>query len=628
MYIGITIILCSLVYVLVVAYSYFSKQRVDSTETKMYGYMLIISIFSLFFEFFSIVFVSKYEIFYLESQIINKSFLICILLWVSLLTHYIYSISFLDNKKRTEKQKEDSRKLVIPFIVLVCILSIILMILPLDFYSHSDVVYSFGRAPDFLNLTVGVLVVAWLIFTIINYKSLKSKKYLPVFVFIVCVIIALIVRNINPGLLLINAAISLVTVLMYHTIENPDLKLLNEMILAKNEAEKANSYKSDFLSSMSHEIRTPLNAIVGLSQLNEEANTLEETKANSKDIVNASNILLEIVGNVLDMSKIESGNIEIINTEYNPYEIFDSVLKVVDYRFKEKNIALNINIAPDIPKALFGGHGSVKKVLLNLLNNAVKYTDFGHVDFSVNCVKKADICRLIITVEDTGRGIKAENINKLFEEFNRLEEDRNTTIEGTGLGLAITKHIIDLMGGSITVQSVYNSGSKFTVILDQRIKTEEQVTSLNINNETRNKINESSFKKENNVSFKQSGIVNDKKVLIIDDNSINLKVCSKVLSSYGIQVEECNSGEECIEKINKGYKFDLLLADEMMPVMSGTQMMKILKNGGYTSPIVVLTADVDVNSKDKYKESGFDDYLGKPIDRKELEKVFEKFLVK
>lgn len=672
MYIGITIILCSVVYLLIVTYDFFSKKRVNSTETKVYGYMIIISLVSLVFEFLSIIFVSKYVDFYLQSQIVNRGFLICILLWTSLLTHYIYSISFLDNKIKTDEQKKHYQKLVLPFMFLVVILAIILMILPLQFYSQGDVVYSFGLVTEFLNLIVAGMVVAWLIFTIMNYKSLKNKKYLPVFVFIICVIITLIVRSINPSLLLINATISLVTVLMYHTIENPDLKMLHEMELARDEAEKANKHKSDFLSSMSHEIRTPLNAIVGLSDLNMQTTDINEIQSNNKDILNASNILLEIVGNVLDMSRIESGNVKIVDSEYNPYDIFNSVIKVVEYRYEEKQIKLNINIAPDMPKLLYGDHANIKKVMLNLLTNAVKYTNEGHVDLVINSVNKDDICRLIISVEDTGRGIKPENINKLFTKFNRLDEDRNTTTEGTGLGLAISKHVMELMGGSITVQSVYGSGSKFTVTLDQRIKKAEakkmETNNVQQTNTVTNTTNvQTSATQEtvaqtsnqlpnvtpsvqtNNVqSIVQQPKVeqafppiqnpiqtptlnnnevntNSKKVLLIDDNKLNLKVASIMLTNYGFQVVESESGQDCLDRINRGEKYDILLADEMMPNMSGTEMLKKLKGSGYQVPIVVLTADVENNAQEKYISAGFDDYLKKPIERPELERVIQKF---
>ena len=358
---------------------------------------------------------------------------------------------------------------------------------------------------------------------------------------------------------------------------------------------------------MSHEIRTPLNAIIGLSEVNKDAKTLEEAKENSKDIINASKVLNDIVGNVLDMSKIESRSLKIVNTPYNPYEMFDSVVNIIDYRFKEKNLPLNIFIAKDLPTTLYGDHTNIKKVLLNILSNAVKYTKEGYVSLTVNAINKDNVCRLIISVEDTGRGIKPEQIDKLFVKFDRLQQDRNTTTEGTGLGLAIAKEILQLMGGNITVQSVFGCGSKFTVTIDQVINTQ--------NIELKEIIKEDILD------------LTGKKILIIDDNNLNLKVAKRLLNKYKCEVFETSSGAECLEIINEGKKFDLLLMDEMMPGLSGSETMIKLKENGYKVPIVVLTADVDVSARDKYLSMGYDDYLGKPINikriRRSIKEIFK-----
>jgi signal transduction histidine kinase/CheY-like chemotaxis protein len=430
------------------------------------------------------------------------------------------------------------------------------------------------------------------------------------------IFIAFLLRFIYPELDLASSVIVYVNLIMLHTIENPDVKLLKRAELAKTEAEKANKHKTDFLSSMSHEIRTPLNAVIGLSEINMiESTPIEEIKSNNQDILNASHILLEIVGNVLDMSRIEAGNVEVITTEYKPYDIFDNVTKLIRHRFVDKGLDFRVNISPDIPKVLYGDHANLKKVLLNLLSNASKYTKKGYVDLTINSVSKNGVCRLIISVEYTGRGIEQKNIDKLFARFNRLDEDKNTTTEGTGLGLAITKHILELMGGTITAQSVYGKGSKFTVVLDQKIKSTFDL--------------EDSKDDDEKVYTTQSlNLIANKKVLIVDDNSLNLKVAAKMLATYELITDLAESGKECLDKINNNNQYDLLLIDEMMPGMSGTEVMKELRKINYSVPMVVLTADVAEGSREKYINAGFDDYLKKPIEKNELKRVLYEYLSK
>lgn len=613
----------ALIYTGIIGTLFFTKKKRNTAENRIFKKIIIVTFISLIVE-ISILFFTLNKL-ALFIPVILKIFNICIVSWVFVFGLY----SFVISHKENDIDYKQKYKIVYTIYKLFYVLTIIaIILLPVYLFTEPNKGYSYGPSVNVVYGVCGLLIFIMLTFLLKNIKNIKQKGYYPIIIFILLMDVVAFIQNTHPEVLLTNALFGLIVMILYHTIENPDLKMLHEMELAKDMAEKSNRAKSDFLSSMSHEIRTPLNAIVGFGQLIGTAETLEEAQSNSEDILNASQVLLEIVGNVLDMAKIESGNIEIMDSIYNPKEMFESIIKLVDYKFKEKNLPLNIMIAPDLPTTLYGDHANIRKVILNLLTNAVKYTNEGYVNLNVNYINKEDICRLIIAVEDTGRGIKPENIQKLFTKFNRLEEDKNTTTEGTGLGLAISKHILELMGGNVTVQSVYGSGSKFTITLNQRLK---QPT---LNQENFIKENDSVIQNDTRLEtpviqtdiLKNSIDLTGKKILLIDDNKLNLKIANKLLGGYNCEVHEAICGQDCINKINRGEKFDLLLCDEMMPNMTGTQMMKELKSRGYNVPMVALTADVELNSKEKYISNGFDDYLAKPINKEELERVLTKFL--
>ena len=426
-------------------------------------------------------------------------------------------------------------------------------------------------------------------------------------------IIVLLIQVLFPTLnYLINPSLVFITYIMFHTIENPDVKLLMQMTLARDQAEKANRAKSDFLSSMSHEIRTPLNAIVGLSEdiVTYKNQVPKEVVEDSIDIQNASQTLLEIVGNILDINKIESEKMEIVNNPYNFREEITNLCKVTTTRIGDKKVDFKLNIALDVPYELIGDKVHIKQVINNLLSNAIKYTEKGEIILNVKCIIKNDYCNLIITVQDTGRGIKAELINKLFTKFERLDIEKNTTTEGTGLGLAITKSLVEMMGGKINVQSQFGKGSIFMVQIPQKISK---------------LVNSNDMSKQNIVSLeKQMTDYGKKRVLIVDDNKLNIKVATRALSDFNFEIDECYDGLQCLEKINQDNNYDLILMDIMMPNMSGDIALAKLKEiSDFNTPVLALTADAVNGARERYIEQGFVDYISKPFNRSQIKEKLD-----
>ena len=581
---------------------FFSKKAQINKETKLYAVLVIVNFIECLFNVIGIIYIRQIGEISISS-ILQKIDMTMMIVWVALIFIYIYNVSEFEGRSRNLKK-------------LIVFLTIFMSFLTLFVPNHpiitENVIDSSGISPIVAYVTIAIYaigIIICVIYSIIkNKNNIFNKKYYPLYALIVLAIFGLTLRSYYPSIIFEPFMMGYVVLLMYHTIENPDVKMIEQLNIAKESAEKANHAKTDFLSSMSHEIRTPLNAIVGFSSCIEEATTLEEAKENAKDVISASNTLLEIVNGVLDISKIEAGKLEIVNSCYDAHKLFSDVAKLVKPRMDEKALDFQIEIADDLPKTLYGDHANLKKVITNILSNASKYTDKGYVKYKVSCVANQNVCRIVASVEDSGRGIKKENIDKLFTKFQRLEEDRNTTIEGTGLGLAITKKILELMGGKIVVQSVYGSGSKFTIVVDQAISIDELT---NKNDVVENK------------KVKDVDLTN-KKILIVDDNKLNLKVATKVINSlYQVTIDTVESGFDCISKIETGNCYDLILMDDMMPKMSGVETLQKLKeSNSFHTPVIALTANAIAGMREKYLKDGFDEYLAKPIDKKELVDVF------
>lgn len=598
--------ICSFIFVLMFIIFYFSKERLNTLDTKMYSYILVTNIIGIMIDVFGYFIFKIYGSESFISIMVSKFYLAYYFLWAYFFLLYIFVISFRD-KSEYLLQKKFTKTTIILTSLFICL---IILIMPIQITYEDNVAYSSGLSVNMVYGLCFIMVGIMLYCLLRNFKKISTKEYIPLLTFMVLSTFCMIIQKTYPEITLMLMCHSIVTSLMYFTIENPDVKMVKELEVAKNEAEKANHAKSEFLSSMSHELRTPLNAIVCFSELLESKESLDsESKDFAKDIVSASHNLLDLVNGVLDISKIEAGKMELINKEYNSFELFNSLSTMVIPRIGDKPIDFKTVIASDIPPVLKGDTGKLKQIILNLLTNAIKYTDKGFIKYRVECINdyKNNQTKLIITVTDTGRGIKKEDIDRLFKKFERLEEDRNTSIEGTGLGLAITESLAELMGGKVTVISDYGKGSTFKFVVVEEIVNKE--SNLVVNEQTT--LNYETFE--------------GKKVLVVDDSKLNLKVAENVLKNFKVSTETVTSGLECLSCV-KSKKYDIIFMDIMMPNMSGVEVLKKLREEKVNIPVIALTADAIEGQEEKYISEGFDGYLSKPIDKTKLKVILNKYL--
>ena len=607
--------LSSLAYIALLAFVFFSRKKLNTVENKIYSLLIItnflgvvIDVSSLYVGFFApenpmLIILAKLYLLYLIGFLMILSIYFIVLLYAGYSTEKKLSLF-----KRVRKW----------FISLYLILSTIIFCLPLEFHTEGGIMYSYGPGALFTYFISALLMITWIVVTFIRRKETEKGKIYPIIVVTIIGGLSAIIQFIFPELLLVSAAGVLCTIILYLTVflvENPDVKMIEEIKEARVEAERANRSKTEFLSNMSHEIRTPLNAILGFSQGLLDENLENEAKEDAEDIVNASDSLLSIVNEILDISKIESNKLEIENVEYSFDKIYRYLVTMTQGRLGNKPLEFIHECADNIPAILYGDSVRIKQIAVNLLTNSVKYTQQGYVKLNISCdIIDQEKCKITIVVEDSGIGIKPEDLNKLFSKFERFDAEKNINVEGTGLGLALTKTLVELMDGEINVESKYGEGSKFTVSFEQKI--------IKLNNDTSSEI-------ENPQEKSKAGFVgNGQKILLVDDNNVNLKVAKRLMKPYNLEIEFSNSGKDCIKKITSGNNYNLILLDDMMPEMSGVETLKYLKENvkDFKIPTIALTANALNGMREQYLNDGFDDYLSKPIDKVLLEQILNKYL--
>ena len=590
------LILYALILSITLNIMYFIRKHINSNEAKIFSKILFSNLLGLMLELMCIYMSNKFSPTSLPAIIFTRAYLIYLITYLLFMTLYNYVLCY-----TTEKQKklEHYKKLrnISYTIYAVCV--VMCMALPLQ----TEKGYAIGPAVNFVYLCSTICINVWFIPMIKNRKIIEHKKFVPLYIFILLIIIVAIIQRIYPQATLITIVEFLIVFIMYHTIENPDMKMLDEVHKAKVISDNANEEKTLFLYNMTNEIRGITKDID-----KETDNILDETDNKKIDIEEINNSARNIKGStakfttmtneILDISSIDSASVRIYNEKYNIKRLLKELVGIYKPKAQNKNLDFRVSIASDIPEYLYGDGINLKKVLTIILDNSIKYTNNGYIEFNINTIIKGDIARLIISVEDSGIGMKAEDINKIFTKKQEREDNHNLNNN-----LYNAKRLITLMNGTIVPSSSYGSGTTIKIILDQKYDTID--TDIN----------------------KYDNIYDKKKVLLIDDSPSSEKLFNKILSGTNIELTSVKLGKEGLEKIRSKEKYDLILLDEELEPQNGHIIMrKLLEIRNFNTKVILLTKDNKYDYDDSYLQEGFTDYIIKSSDKEEMLNKINKYL--
>ncbi len=526
-------------------------------------------------------------------EIYTKLYLIFIICWSSIFSVYTFLLS--------KKDDEYNKKIMILYALLTVTSSVAIIMLPLNITYTNRIILT-GNAINFLKVLITCMLSVLYIRTVLSNKIINTIKANYIYVALIILTIVSFLE-IKYQLNIVTTILLFVTYLIFLTIENPALKEYEIINNLRLRALKANTNKTNFLSNISHELRTPLASIISSIDEIKSYNLPQEIKDNLNDIIDSSNSLLDIVGNVIEINKIENKVYDLKEKNYDIRDAVEKLIKLNTKKYSKENVVFKYSVSDNTPSNLFGDKTKIKEIINNILDNSFKYTNKGSISLTINSVLDNDICNLIIEIKDTGIGIKSEDLNKIFN-GNDIDNDINSNVNRDGLGLLVSKDLVNLLNGTITVSSYYGSGSVFTINIPQKLKNELEIV-----------------EQTNTTKF------NNKKILLVDDDRLNNRILKRLLKIYNIELDTCERGIECIDKINNGEQYDLILMDIMMPDINGVDTLKKLKsNKNFNTKVIALTADALSTSRNKYLKAGFTDYLAKPFKKEELEEKLKNLL--